>query len=468
MTMNRHGLSDRSTLLHTFMATLLALALIAGVGLSVSARAEAPGTAVQHGSVGVVSLLLGKASVRNADNTRRDVRIGSQIHPGDHIITEANGHVHIRFVDDALVSIRPNSRLVVTDYHYNDASPSDSVVRFSLVEGVTRSISGEAGRSARERFRLDTPIAAIGVRGTDFVVSASPNNVRALVNEGAIVVTPYSDACIAGTLGPCINGGVELASSSMQIVEIARGQLEPVLHPRPEQELHELIDNEIDGTDERRAADESAVVKDAASDVYMESAAIRQVVQQTETSSERPPNLVASVLPPDELRQRQLTWGRWVGADETLPPGIDLAFSDARVDRNVAVPAGEHLLYRSEPDGPRVDSGLGEVGFTLDAAQAVHHGVAGVEAMSVRGGDLRINFNQSTFATVLNLDSNATGRIDFVSSGQVSANGFFVNRSASKNISGAVSTDGREAGYFFDQQLGSGRIQGITLWGTGP
>jgi len=474
--MNRHGLSGLpifacfagairalSARLPVFvLALVLLLVLAPGLGFSTSAAAEESST-TGLGSVGEVSLLLGKAAIEGADSARRQVRIGSQIHPGDHIITEANGHVHIRFVDDALVSVRPNSRLEITDYHYNAARPADSVVKFRLVEGVTRSISGDAGRAARERFRLDTPIAAIGVRGTDFVVSASPRNVRALVNEGAIVMTPYSDACLSGTLGPCLNGGVELASASMQIVEIAQGQLEPVLRPRPEQELHELIDSELD---ERHSGDENAVAKDTVADVYQESVTMREVAQRA-LSSERPLE-TASVVAPEVLRERQLIWGRWAGGEQALQPGITLAFSDARVDRAVTLGGGGYNLYRTEPHGPRIDAGLGEVGFAVDAAQAFHHGAAGVEAMSVRGGDLRINFDQSTFATVLNLDSSATGRIDFTSSGQINSSGYFFNNSPIKSIRGAASVDGSEAGYFFSQQLGSGLIQGITLWGASP
>jgi hypothetical protein len=32
-------------------------------------------------------------------------------------------------------------------------------------------------------------------------------------------------------------------------------------------------------------------------------------------------------------------------------------------------------------------------------------------------------------------------------------------------MAGAVSLDGKEAGYFFEKQLQSGAIHGLTLWG---
>ena len=132
-------------------------------------------------AVGEVSLVLGKAYRISHFGERARIVLGSQIGVGDQIDTHSNGHVHVRFVDEALVSVRPNSLLKVQRYEYDSASPAQSTVRFDLQEGVTRAISGEAAKAARDRFRLNTPIAAIGVRGTDFVVSAAAGITRALV-----------------------------------------------------------------------------------------------------------------------------------------------------------------------------------------------------------------------------------------------------------------------------------------------
>src|SRR5690606_23096376 len=121
----------------------------------------------------------------------------------DVIETGGNGHVHVRFVDQALVSVRPSSKLEIVHYRYDAANPAASAVKFNLMEGTTRAISGEAATHARENFRMNTPVAAIGVRGTDFVVRASADNVRASVTEGAIIIAPFSSECSAAAFGPC-------------------------------------------------------------------------------------------------------------------------------------------------------------------------------------------------------------------------------------------------------------------------
>jgi len=84
--------------------------------------------------------------------------------------------------------------------------------------------------------------------------------------------------------------------------------------------------------------------------------------------------------------------------------------------------------------------------------------------MQVNGGSLDIDFDRSLFNTELNLNSLATGFVDFRAAGGISERGYFNTRSADQHLAGAVSQDGTEAGYFFDQQLGNGSINGLTLW----
>lgn len=164
---------------------------------------------------GRITLTLGQAHIFRPDGSRRSARAGGPIWVGDRVETAAGGHVHIRFVDEALVSVRPNSRLVVEDYHYDSAQVHQSLVRFRLDQGVARAISGAAAEGARERFRLNTPLVAIGVRGTDFVVRADAQQTQALVNQGAIVVAPLSTPeCQAQASGPCGGSAAQLLSAA--------------------------------------------------------------------------------------------------------------------------------------------------------------------------------------------------------------------------------------------------------------
>ena len=181
--------------------------------------------------VGEVSLVIGKAFLTSNDERDLRVRIGDFVREGDTVRTESNGHVHIRFVDDAVLSVRPRSELQVLAYRFDPSRPENSLVKLNLLEGTARTVSGQAAKTARDRYRLNTPIAAIGVRGTDFVVSTTPDSLKALVNDGAIVVAPFSPQCLESGIGPCSFNSVELGGGSMQILEFDSEMTEPRLVP---------------------------------------------------------------------------------------------------------------------------------------------------------------------------------------------------------------------------------------------
>ena len=77
-------------------------------------------------------MTIGQAMVISASGESKVVVRGTTISVGDRIETAVGGHVHIRFVDGALVSVRPTSRLVVEDYQYDSVKPLQSLVRFRL------------------------------------------------------------------------------------------------------------------------------------------------------------------------------------------------------------------------------------------------------------------------------------------------------------------------------------------------
>lgn len=219
----------------------LTAALLLAFGVwATAAQAGEPGLGLPSqtgadtaGAVGKVTLALGKALVIDAAGRAQAVRTGSPIHAGDRIETAEGGHVHIRFVDGALVSVRPTSRLVVEDYQYDARQVEKSLVRFRLDQGVARAISGAAAEGARERFRLNTPLVAIGVRGTDFVVRTDAVQTLASVNQGAIVVAPFGAECQPQATGPCGTGSARLLTASMgqMLVEYRDQFAQPEIRP---------------------------------------------------------------------------------------------------------------------------------------------------------------------------------------------------------------------------------------------
>jgi len=90
-----------------------------------------------------------------------------------------------------------------------------------------------------------------------------------------------------------------------------------------------------------------------------------------------------------------------------------------------------------------------------------------VMAMQVNSGSLSVNFTGKSFTTQLGLNSAASGKVDFAASGQYDNGGYFYSNTDMQRVQGAVSLDGKEAGYFFEKNLGENkRVEGITVWGA--
>ncbi len=479
-------------------------AVAALLAWSVSAH---PVTAGDSSVVGEVSLVLGKAWLLSEGKPRKLVEAGNQVRANDQIVTRANGHVHIRFVDQALVSVRPDSRLEIISYDYDSLRPEQSSIKFNLIEGVTRSISGEGAKAARSRYRLNTPIAAIGVRGTDFVVSVTKQSTRALVNQGAIVMAPYSDECTVSAIGPCTANAVELTDSALQVIEFEGTALVPRLIPapheresgtireevQPEQKARQIFKEPVTIREEAQpptlADNRSQEAEAAAAAAEAEAAAAEAAAAEAEAAAaearttdidphlgnvtslrvtEQATNDLPEFTPKEpvtssELTSRQLVWGRWA-TEPSAQERITLTYNEARIGRKVTVGNTDHALFRSEGPRPQVERGLGPVSFSLDSAQAFYNADSGIVAMQVNRGNLDIDFDQSRFTTELNLNHISTGFVDFTASGSISDRGYFNAIADTQRIAGAVSQDGTEAGYFFEKQLENGSINGLTLW----
>tara|TARA_B100001059_G_scaffold236702_1_gene289206 strand:+ start:2161 stop:3636 length:1476 start_codon:yes stop_codon:yes gene_type:complete len=447
-------------------------------------------------AVGEVSLVLGKAYRLTAEGKRTRLQRGDRVSEGDRIDTESSGHVHLRFYDDALVSVRPNSQLTIWRYEFDPLNPADSAIKFDLKEGVTRAISGAAAKAARDRFRLNTPVAAIGVRGTDFVVSADAASTKAVVNEGAIVMAPYSNSCRADALGPCLANALELTDSSLRLASVEQDQPLPQLLPlsavRSPDKIQEQVQLAISGsatpaasavtlaTSATPSSDQevsnqvllegvTSPAVNAEAKVAAETASVTDFIPVDPISVSAEGNVIEfdftppSPLTAKSLSDRQLVWGRY--ADSPLASDrLALDFEEARASRRITVGTLDYGLFRFEPGPRRLAGDLEITGFQLTSAQAVFNSQTGIVAMSVNGGSLDINFQDNSFATALNLTHELTGEVDFVANGVVVDGGFFRAIEATQRLSGAVSLDGAEAGYQFEKQLAEGVVSGLTLW----
>lgn len=125
------------------------------------------------------------------------------VQEGDHLQTGA-GNLTLRMTDNALISLQPGSELIIHQYRAAGEN-TEAAIRLELKQGNLRSQTGKIGQSAKHRYRLDTPFAALGIRGTDYTANLHNDHLGVYVHSGAIRLAPFSIemGCLAGQLGAC-------------------------------------------------------------------------------------------------------------------------------------------------------------------------------------------------------------------------------------------------------------------------
>jgi hypothetical protein len=415
----------------TFRFVLLALLVFSAGTLAQAAQV-----------VGEVTLTIGKSQIDRAAGAA-EAQKGGSVQEGDVIRTADNGHVHIRFIDGARVSVRPNSVFRIHEFKYSPADPAASVVRLSLDSGEARSISGAAAQAAKERFRLNTPLVAIGVKGTDFVTQVSKEVIRVTVNQGAIVMAPFDTGCKADALGVCTTSRAKELTAEMlgQALVFRLGATDPSFQnvSKPGQ-----ADNSKLLQLDRQVRD--ATEKPLASD----------------TEAKNPLNAVSN---------NRLIWGRWA-RDPIANDSLTVPFLEAMRGNEVTVGDGYYFLFREPSNINLLPTLTSKTDFGLKSSSAYFRNAANeIVPGTVSSGTLSIDFGAKTFATQLGLSAEGTGLQTFNQSGAInSSTGIFLGRSGpeaspTSSLAGAISLDARQAGYLFKTQVGRGTFIGATLWG---
>ncbi len=117
--------------------------------------------------VGEVVYIAGTLSAQKPDGTIKILSRKSEVEVGDVLSTEKDSYVQINFADKSQATLRPNSRLKIEAYHFNEKEPQRDNLLFGLLKGGLRTLTGLIGkRGNQDAYRLQTKTATIGIRGS--------------------------------------------------------------------------------------------------------------------------------------------------------------------------------------------------------------------------------------------------------------------------------------------------------------
>ena len=167
---------------------------ISAVALSLSLFAEA----------GTSLFTYGKVQLKTSNGELTDLGRGMDINTGDAVLTGINGRAQIRMQDGALFDIRPNSEFLIENYAFNQnenvltSSVGDKENKgfYRLVRGGFRAVSGLIGKRNKKNYRVKTPVATIGIRGTDYTAILCEQNCG--VNGSGLYLSVASGGVVLG------------------------------------------------------------------------------------------------------------------------------------------------------------------------------------------------------------------------------------------------------------------------------
>jgi hypothetical protein len=146
--------------------------------------------------IGSITELTGSGTVKRGKESIAATK-GTVIQTNDKVETK-NGKIKITFKDNTTVSVSEHSSLVIDDFVFDPKNAQGGKLGLKATGGAVRYVSGAIASNNPNSVKINTPTAAIAVRGTDFVMA---------VNETGASTVILMPSCEDNT-GPNVKGAI--------------------------------------------------------------------------------------------------------------------------------------------------------------------------------------------------------------------------------------------------------------------
>ena len=119
------------------------------------------------GVAGTFLVVAGDVKIIAADGTTRIPQRKDNLNEGDTLVTGKDGTAQLKMADNGLLAVRPATRFTVDAFVYKGSADGTERSFITLLRGGFRALTGAIGKLNRENYRITTPLATIGIRGTD-------------------------------------------------------------------------------------------------------------------------------------------------------------------------------------------------------------------------------------------------------------------------------------------------------------
>ncbi|MFK5880662.1 MAG: FecR family protein, partial [Sulfurospirillum sp.] len=140
-----------------------------------------------YANIGVVVDSVGSSTLLRSGELLKVIQ-KTKIKVHDTIFTKKGARVKIFFKDDTVVSLGERTSFEVDSYFYKD-NDKKSNVKFRVLKGFFKAVTGKISKIAPQRFKLQTKNATIGIRGTVFAAQVGDKVDVTICTDGTIVIT---------------------------------------------------------------------------------------------------------------------------------------------------------------------------------------------------------------------------------------------------------------------------------------
>ena len=187
---------------------------------------------------GTVILAKGAVTATAANQVTRLLAKGAAIDEGDVISTSLKSFAVIRMIDNTKLTLKPGTTIAIGKFNDEEGKEEACI---NLVKGGLRTVTGLIGKRRPEAFNVDTPIASIGIRGTDFIVRVcageecltDEKNLQQEVGaeqaaERAEVAESINEQLPEGLYGSCETGAITISQCAGQVQDFQMGKCRTV------------------------------------------------------------------------------------------------------------------------------------------------------------------------------------------------------------------------------------------------
>lgn len=152
----------------------------------------------------------------------RQLSLGSDVLFHDRILTGDDSRAEITFTDETQLFLGDNSELIIDEMIFEPGVKSSATM--TLAAGVFRMISGQVNKVDGGSLTLYTPVATIGIRGTDFWgLQEEDKLTMVLIDNGKLDISSGNETVTLDT--PLTGVVIERGVAGIQTITITPEQL---------------------------------------------------------------------------------------------------------------------------------------------------------------------------------------------------------------------------------------------------